>query len=188
MAGFFLSEIYMTVMESIEYLKSRVREIKDFPKEGILFRDLTTMFKDPRSIEVATDLLVRRYANKGITKVVGIESRGFIFGSILAYKLKAGFVPIRKKGKLPAEKVSVSYQLEYGQDSIEMHKDAIEPGDRILLHDDLLATGGTTLAALQMIKSFNVASIDICFLVELLELKGREKIGPDYDVYSLLSY
>lgn len=175
-------------MENIEYLKKQVREIPDFPKEGILFRDLTTLFKDPRSIEMATDYLVRRYAGKGITKVVGIESRGFIFGSILAYRLNAGFVPIRKKGKLPAEKLSVTYQLEYGEDSIEIHKDAIQPGDKILLHDDLLATGGTTLAALELIRQFHVSGIDICFLIELLDLKGRERIGSDYDVFSLLSY
>lgn len=175
-------------MERIEYLKQQVREIQDFPNKGILFRDLTTLFKDSRSVEMATDLLVQRYAGKGITKVVGIESRGFIFGSILAYKLNAGFVPVRKKGKLPAEKLSYSYQLEYGQDSIEIHKDALTPKDKVLLHDDLLATGGTTLAALELIKQLGVTDIKICFLLELEALNGRGKIGPDYEVYSLLKY
>lgn len=175
-------------MEGLEYLRKQVRDIPDFPKQGILFRDLTTLFKDPRAVEIATDFLVRRYAGKGITKVVGIESRGFIFGSILAYKLNAGFVPIRKKGKLPAEKVSETYQLEYGKDSIEMHKDALVPSDKVLLHDDLLATGGTTVAALNLIRQLNVSDIRVCFLIELEALKGREKIGPDYEVYSLLSY
>ncbi|MCM1553981.1 MAG: adenine phosphoribosyltransferase [Bacteroides sp.] len=175
-------------MERIEYLKQQVREVQDFPKEGILFRDLTTLFKDPRSIELATDLLVQRYAGKGITKVVGIESRGFIFGSILAYKLNAGFVPVRKKGKLPAEKLSYTYQLEYGEDSIEIHKDALNPKDKVLLHDDLLATGGTTVAALELIKQLGVTDIKICYLLELDALKGRTKIGPDYEVFSLLKY
>lgn len=176
------------MMDRIEYLRKQVRDIPDFPIPGILFRDLTTLFKDPRSVEVTTDLLVQRYAGKGITKVLGIESRGFIFGSILAYKLNAGFVPIRKKGKLPAEKVVSTYQLEYGEDSIEMHKDALVPGDRILLHDDLLATGGTTVAALNLIKQLGHFDISICFLIELAELGGRKKIGSDYDVFSLLSY
>lgn len=175
-------------MERIEYLKRQVREIQDFPTKGILFRDLTTLFKDPRSVELATDLLVQRYVGKGITKVIGIESRGFIFGSILAYKLNAGFVPIRKKGKLPAEKLQYSYQLEYGQDSIEIHKDALLPDDKVLLHDDLLATGGTTLAALELIKQLGVTDIRICFLLELAQLQGRDKIGADYDVFSLLEY
>ncbi len=175
-------------MERIEYLKRQVRDIQDFPTRGILFRDLTTLFKDPRSVELATDLLVQRYAGKGITKVVGIESRGFIFGSILAYKLNAGFVPIRKKGKLPAEKLQYSYQLEYGQDIIEIHKDALSPDDKVLLHDDLLATGGTTAAALEMIRQLGVNDIRICFLLELGGMKGRDRIGSDYDIFSLLQY
>ena len=172
----------------MEKIKNLIRDIPDFPIDGILFRDLTTLFKDPRSIEVTTDLLVQRYAGKGITKVLGIESRGFIFGSILAYRLNAGFVPIRKKGKLPAEKVVSTYQLEYGEDSIEMHKDALVPGDKILLHDDLLATGGTTVAALDLIKQLGNFDIQICFLVELAGMGGRKKIGDGYDVFSLLTY
>lgn len=175
-------------MESLAYLQKQIRVIPDFPKEGILYRDLTTLFKDPRAVEIATDLLVRRYAGKGITKVVGIESRGFIFGSILAYKLNAGFVPVRKKGKLPADKISTTYTLEYGEDSIEMHRDALVPSDKVLLHDDLLATGGTTVAALRLIKELGVTDIRVCFLLELEALKGRDKIGPDHEVYSLLSY
>lgn len=178
----------MKDMERIEYLKKQVREIQDFPTKGILFRDLTTLFKDHRSVELATDLLVQRYAGKGITKVVGIESRGFIFGSILAYKLNAGFVPVRKKGKLPADKISTTYTLEYGEDSIEMHRDALVPSDKVLLHDDLLATGGTTVAALKLIKELGVTDIRVCYLLELADMKGREKIGPAHDVYSLLSY
>ena len=175
-------------MERIEYLKRQVREIQDFPTKGILFRDLTTLFKDHRSVELATDLLVQRYAGKGITKVVGIESRGFIFGSILAYKLNAGFVPVRKKGKLPADKISTTYTLEYGEDSIEMHRDALVPSDKVLLHDDPLATGGTTVAALKLIKELGVTDIRVCFLLELETMKGRDRIGSAHEVYSLLSY
>ena len=176
------------MMDRIEYLRKQVRDIPDFPIPGILFRDLTTLFKDPRSVEVTTDLLVQRYAGKGITKVLGIESRGFIFGSILAYKLNAGFVPIRKKGKLPAEKVVSTYQLEYGEDSIEMHKDALVPGDRILLHDDLLATGGTMLAAYNLVKRFNPKKVYVNFLVELEFLKGREAFPADVEVEALIKY
>lgn len=149
---------------------------------------MTTVFKDAEAVGIATDILAERYAGKGITKVVGIESRGFIFGAILAYRLGAGFVPVRKKGKLPCETVRATYQLEYGQDTIEMHRDALTPEDKILLHDDLLATGGTTCAALDLCRQLGAKDIDICFLVELEALGGRKKIGPDYDVYSLLRY
>ncbi len=132
--SYLVNGFFNRIMESLAYLQKQIRDIPDFPKKGILYRDLTTLFKDPRAIEIATDLLVRRYAGKGITKVVGIESRGFIFGSILAYKLNAGFVPVRKKGKLPADKISTTYTLEYGEDSIEMHRDALVPSDKVLLH------------------------------------------------------
>lgn len=186
--SYLVNGFFNRIMESLAYLQKQIRDIPDFPKKGILYRDLTTLFKDPRAIEIATDLLVRRYAGKGITKVVGIESRGFIFGSILAYKLNAGFVPVRKKGKLPADKISTTYTLEYGEDSIEMHRDALVPSDKVLLHDDLLATGGTTVAALKLIKELGVTDIRVCFLLELEAMKGRDRIGPAHEVYSLLSY
>lgn len=175
-------------MDNLEFLKSRVRDIPDFPKRGILFRDITTLIKDAEALRISVDMLYEQYKDKGITKVIGIESRGFILGSILAYRLNAGFVPIRKKGKLPSVRVSKSYQLEYGMDSIEMHVDAVTPNDKVLLHDDLLATGGTTVAAVELLESVGVTSIDICFLMELTSLEGRKKIPHGYPVSALLSY
>jgi adenine phosphoribosyltransferase len=173
---------------SIEELKNSIRDVPDFPKKGILFKDLTTAFKQPEVLQKMADELESYYSGLGINKVVGIESRGFILGSILAYRLKAGFVPIRKPGKLPSEIFSVSYDLEYGTDSIEIHQDAIQSTDIILLHDDLLATGGTARAAIDLLREFQVKQIYLSFIVELTFLQGRKKIDPGIDIFSLISY
>lgn len=168
-------------------LKSIIRDIPDFPKKGIIFKDITTLLKNPDALFSATEELYNLAKNKKITKVAGIESRGFILGGLLAHKLKAGFVPIRKPGKLPSEKLSESYSLEYGTDSIEIHKDAIEPGDIVLLHDDLLATGGTMKAACNLIEKLGGKVVQISFLIELTFLNGREKLKK-YEVHSLIEY
>ncbi len=168
-------------------LKKNIRSIKDFPKAGIMFRDITTLLQDPVALNHASDLLYEKVKNLGITKVVGIESRGFIFGGILASRLNAGFVLIRKPGKLPSEKYSESYTLEYGTDSIEMHVDTIKPGDKVLLHDDLLATGGTAEAAVKLIEKAGGEVVSIQFLIELTFIPGRKKLAG-YNVDTLISY
>ena len=168
-------------------LKSLIRSIPDFPKKGIMFRDITTLLKDEKGLEKSLDELCNLAKDKKITKVVGIESRGFILGAALAIKLGAGFVPIRKPGKLPAPTISESYFLEYGTDSIEIHQDAIQPGDRVLLHDDLLATGGTMEAASKLVEKLGAEVVQISFLIELTFLNGRQKLGK-YDIHSLIEY
>ncbi|MBZ0182394.1 MAG: adenine phosphoribosyltransferase [Melioribacteraceae bacterium] len=168
-------------------LKDLIRSIPNFPKEGIIFKDITTLLKDPNGFKETLSQLVKLAENKGVTKVIGIESRGFIFGGALAEKLNAGFIPIRKPGKLPAAKVSESYVLEYGTDSIEIHKDAIQPGDKILLHDDLLATGGTMKAACNLVEKLGAEVVQISFLIELTFLNGRSKF-ENYDLHSLIEY
>jgi adenine phosphoribosyltransferase len=172
---------------TIQDLESSIRNVPDFPQKGILFKDITTALKRPEIFHFIVDELYQKYTGKGVTKVVGIESRGFIIGSVLAYKMGAGFVPVRKPGKLPADTFSKSYSLEYGEGILEIHKDALEENDVVLLHDDLLATGGSANASIELIKNFNVKSVSISFIIELLFLEGRKKIGPEYDVYSLLS-
>jgi len=168
-------------------LKSFIRDVPNFPKQGIIFKDITTLLKQPAALNFALNELYLQSKNKGITKVVGIESRGFILGGALAEKLNAGFVPIRKPGKLPAETVSQTYQLEYGTDKIELHKDSINPGDVLLLHDDLLATGGTMKAACTLIEKLGGKIAQISFLVELDFLNGRELL-KDYEIFSLIHY
>lgn len=168
-------------------LKDTIRDVPDFPKKGIVFKDITTLLKKPEALSLAAEELYNLGKNKKITKVAGIESRGFILGGLLAQKLNAGFVPIRKPGKLPAEVISESYSLEYGTDSIEIHKDAIEPGDVVLLHDDLLATGGTMEAACKLIEKLGGKVIQISFLIELNFLNGRDKLKK-YEVHSLIQY
>lgn len=172
----------------MEYLKSKIRDVIDFPKPGIVFKDLTTLFKDPRALHIVGWDLAQLYRDKGVTKVVGIESRGFVGGAILAYEIGAGFVPARKPGKLPADTVQASFEKEYGQDVIEIHRDAITPDDVVVIHDDLLATGGTMAAAYNLVKSMNPKKIYISFLVELSFLGGRANLPEDADVYSLLVY
>ena len=159
--------------EKIEFVKSKVRNIPDFPVKGIQFKDLTTAFKDAESLRIMCDAIIELYKDKGITKVVGIEARGFIFGAILAASLGAGFVPLRKPGKLPAKTIKKTYTKEYGEDVIEIHEDAISPDDVVLMHDDLLATGGTMAAALDLVKTMNPKKVYINFICELVDLKGR---------------
>jgi len=170
-----------------EELKKHIRSIKDFPKKGIMFRDITTLLKEPKAFNKALDELLSFTDGIKIDKVVGIESRGFIFGSLLAQKLGVGFILARKPGKLPAETESATYQLEYGEDKIEMHKDAINYGDKVLLHDDLLATGGTAEAVTKLIEKLGGEVVQISFLVELSFLYGRDKLNG-YDIKSLIVY
>lgn len=160
----------------------------DFPTQGIVFKDLTTAFKDPRALHILGWDLSQLYRDKGVTKVVGIESRGFICGSILAFELGAGFVPARKPGKLPAETIKATYAKEYGKDTIEIHKDAITEDDIVVLHDDVLATGGTMAAAYELVKSMNPKKIYINFIIELGALNGRKALPDDVQVDSLIVY
>ncbi|HIT83425.1 MAG TPA: adenine phosphoribosyltransferase [Candidatus Avibacteroides faecavium] len=169
-----------------EELKNAVRNIPDFPIPGIQFKDVTTLFKDAERLKELSDILYETYKDKGITKVVGIESRGFIMGPILATRIGAGFVPIRKPGKLPAETVEISYAKEYGTDTIQIHKDAIDDNDTVLIHDDLLATGGTMRAAVDLVKMFNPKDIYVNFIIELKELDGRKVFTPDTKIDSVL--
>ena len=168
-------------------LKKLVRDVPDFPIKGIIFKDITTLVKNPKGFDYTLSKLYNLSKNKGITKVVGIESRGFIFGGALANKLGVGFVPIRKPGKLPADTIKQTYELEYGTDSIEIHKDALESGDKVLIHDDLLATGGTMEAACKLVEKLGADVRQISFVIELDFLNGREKL-QNYDVQSLIHY
>jgi adenine phosphoribosyltransferase len=164
-----------------------IRDVPDFPKKGILFKDITTLLKDKEAFRQAIDSLAEMCKNRKIDKIVSMESRGFIFGSVLAYKLNCGFVPIRKKGKLPHETIKVTYDLEYGTDTLEMHKDAIAPGENVLLVDDLLATGGTAQAVVKLINQVQGKVAGLVFLIELEFLKGREKLKGN-EVFSLIKY
>src|SRR5436190_2459680 len=168
-------------------LKKLIREVPDFPKQGILFYDITTLLKDRQGLRGVIDGLKEHYENSGVEVVLGIEARGFIFAPALAYALGAGFVPVRKPKKLPYERVSVSYELEYGTDSLEIHKDAIERGHTVLIVDDLLATGGTAAAVTRLVEQVGGKVAGVGFVVELTFLKGRQKLAG-YDVFSLLSY
>ena len=168
-------------------LKKYIRSIPDFPIKGILFRDITTLLKEPEGMNKTLDELIKFTKGVHIDKVIGVESRGFIFGSLLAQKLGVGFIPVRKPGKLPAETESQTYQLEYGEDKIEIHKDAINPGDKVLIHDDLLATGGTAEAAAKLIEKLGGEVTQLSFIIELSFLNGREKL-KGYDIQSIISY
>ncbi len=168
-------------------LKKLIREVPDFPKQGILFYDITTLLKDKLGFARLIDALSEHYIGKEIDLVLGMEARGFIFGPALAYRLNAGFVPVRKPGKLPAETEKVSYDLEYGSNSLEMHKDAITKGQRVLIVDDLLATGGTAVATAQLASGLGAQIAGLAFVVELDFLRGRDKLAK-YDVFSLLHY
>lgn len=172
----------------LEHLKSLIRDVPDFPTKGIMFRDLTTMIKNPEALHLMSKELKKLYVDKGVTKVVGIESRGFIGGSILAYELGAGFVPARKPGKLPAVTIKKAFAKEYGVDMIELHSDAISSEDIVVLHDDLLATGGTMFACYELVKSLNPKKIYINFIVELTALQGRNLFPADCEITSLLKY
>jgi adenine phosphoribosyltransferase len=168
-------------------LADSIRSIPDFPKKGVVFRDITTLLKNADALKNAVDLFSEKYRNSKIDKVVCIESRGFIIGSALAVNLGAGFVPVRKKGKLPSEVITEQYALEYGIDSVEMHIDAIQPGERVLLHDDLLATGGTMCAAIKLVEKLQAKIVGVSFLIELSFLQGRKRM-QEQDVYSLINY
>ena len=172
----------------LEELKSLIRDVPDFPTKGIIFRDLTTMLKNAKALQVMSKELKKLYEGKGVTKIVGIESRGFIGGSILAYEIGAGFVPARKPGKLPSVTIKKAFAKEYGVDTIELHSDAISSDDIVVLHDDLLATGGTMEACYELVKSMNPKKIYINFIVELTALDGRKNLPADCEVTSLLKY
>ncbi|HYK85575.1 MAG TPA: adenine phosphoribosyltransferase [Ktedonobacteraceae bacterium] len=168
-------------------LEDWVRDIPDFPQKGILFKDITPLLQDSVAFRASLERLAAHYAGAGIQTVVGVESRGFIFGAPLAYLLNCGFVPVRKFGKLPSQTVSVEYALEYGTNVVEMHTDAIRPGQRVLIVDDLLATGGTVSAAMELVEKLGGHIAGIAFLVELTFLKGREQLGG-HDVFALIKY
>ena len=162
-------------------IKASIRTIPDYPKAGIQFRDITTLLEDPIALRMTIDSIVHRYLKQNITAVAGIEARGFIFGTVVAYELGARFIPIRKAGKLPGDTVSQSYQLEYGEDRIEVHSDCIREGDNILLIDDLIATGGTAAAAIKLIRQLNGHIVESCFVVDLPDLGGSQRIVSELD-------
>jgi adenine phosphoribosyltransferase len=171
----------------IATLKSKIRDIKDFPTEGILFKDITTLLKDGPAFRYVVDLLASRYQQEDVEVVVGIESRGFIFGGAVAHQLNTGFVPVRKLGKLPGKTIEVEYELEYGRDALAMHEDAIRPGQRVLAVDDLLATGGTMAATLRLIEQLGGRVVGVAFLIELAFLHGRDKL-KNHPLHSLIVY
>lgn len=171
---------------TVDRLKQAIRDIPDFPVKGIVFKDITPLLRDPETLRLAVDALHERFKGREITAVCGMEARGFIFGAALAYTLGVGFVPLRKPGKLPHEVRSISYQLEYGQATLEMHKDALGPKDNVLMVDDLLATGGTMAASCRLVESLGAKIVACAFVVELGFLKGREKL--EHEVTSLIQY
>jgi adenine phosphoribosyltransferase len=168
-------------------LRAKIRDIKNFPSEGILFKDITTLLKDGPAWRFAVDSLANRYQDERVDVVVGVESRGFIFGGAIAHQLRAGFVPVRKVGKLPAKTIEVEYELEYGRDALAMHEDAISPGQRVLAVDDLLATGGTMGATLRLVEQLGGRVVGVAFMIELAFLHGREKL-KNYPLHSLIVY
>ena len=178
-----------TAIQNYEYVREHIRIVPDFPKKGIMFLDITTAIKDPKSMQIMIDFLYEKFKNQGIDYVAGIESRGFIFGAALAYKLNCGFVTVRKPNKLPAKTIKEDYTLEYGTNTIEIHEDAINPGDRVVVIDDLLATGGTAVAACNLIKRIGAEVVSTAFIIELDPLRGREKIeSTGVKVISMLNY
>jgi adenine phosphoribosyltransferase len=174
-------------MQDIQYLKDQIRSIPDFPVENIIFRDVTTLMKDPKAFKKACDTFYEHYKDKKIDKVVGIEARGFVFGSVLAYLLNVGFIPVRKKGKLPFKNISQKFQLEYGTAEIEIHEDAIQEGDKIVIIDDLIATGGTIAAAIELVEKLKGEVVECAFLVELPDLKGRDVLKGK-KVFSMIEF
>ncbi len=172
---------------AIAALSAKIRDVPNFPKEGILFKDITTLLMDPAAFREAVDLMAATYRGKTVDLVVGVESRGFIFGGALAYQLGAGFVPVRKEGKLPAQKIAESYALEYGAAVLEIHKDAIKPGQPVVIVDDLLATGGTARATARLVQQLGGQVVGISFLIELRFLKGIDNLA-EYDVVSHIKF
>ncbi len=175
-------------MNSVEMVKEKIRSIKDFPVKGIIFRDITTAVKDKEALKAMIDFLSDKFKNQGIDYVAVIESRGFIFGSALAYNINAGCILIRKPGKLPAETISEEYALEYGTDKLEIHKDAIEEGKKVIVIDDLLATGGTVSAACKLLTKAGANVVAAAFIIELKELEGRKKLPAGIEVVSMVEY
>ncbi|EFL91004.1 adenine phosphoribosyltransferase [Ahrensia sp. R2A130] len=170
-------------------LDAAIRAIPDYPKPGIVFRDITTLLGNPRAFRRAVDALVHPYIGTNLAQIAGIEARGFILGGAIAHQLTAGFVPIRKKGKLPGKKVNIAYSLEYGVDEMEMHSDALQPGDRVLLVDDLIATGGTAEAAVKLLRELGAEVVAACFVIDLPDLGGRAKLeAMDVPVRTLISF
>ena len=174
-------------MNDVLYLKDKIRDVYDFPKEGVIFKDITPILSDYQAMKKALNLFLDQLKNVKIDKVVGMESRGFFFGTLLAQSLNAGFVPVRKPGKLPFETIAQTYDLEYGKDQLEIHSDSIKKGENVLIHDDVLATGGTALAAVKLVEALGGNIIQLNFLIELSFLEGVKKI-ENYDVYSVLKY
>ncbi|MBI3788258.1 MAG: adenine phosphoribosyltransferase [Ignavibacteriales bacterium] len=168
-------------------LASSIRNVPDFPQKGIMFRDITTLLKDPKAFKQATEIFCEHYRSQHIDKIACIESRGFILGAAIALELGVGFVPIRKKGKLPAKTLRQEYALEYGTDAMEIHVDAIQAGEKVLIHDDLLATGGTVAAACKLIHGLGGKIVGLSFLIELSFLHGREKL-KGHDIFSIIEY
>lgn len=175
--------------QQLEFIKNSIKSVPDYPKPGILFRDVTSLLEDPKAYAASIALLVERYRNKGITKVVGTEARGFLFGAPVALGLGVGFVPVRKPGKLPREVYSESYELEYGTDQLELHKDAIQPGDVVLVVDDLLATGGTIEATVKLIRRAGGEVKDAAFVINLFDLTGESRLSAlGVESYSLVNF
>ena len=168
-------------------LKTSVRSIVDWPIKGVIFRDLTTLMKDPQALKESCDILYDRYKDQNIDKIVGIDARGFVFGAVLAYKLGIGFIPVRKKGKLPGETIEESYSLEYGSGTLEIHKDSIDAGERVIIVDDLIATGGTAGATANIVKQLGAEIVECAFLIELPDLKGREQL-KDCKVFAMMEF
>jgi adenine phosphoribosyltransferase len=173
--------------KTVDYIKSKVRSVPDWPIKGVIFRDITTLLLDPTAHREICAIFYHRYVNEKVDKIVGIDARGFLYGSVLAYKLDIGFVPVRKNGKLPYKTISESYTLEYGQETIEIHEDAIAKGERVVIVDDLIATGGTIAAAANLVEKLGGDIIECSFVVELPDLKGREKLG-DRKVFSIIEF
>ena len=173
--------------KSCEYIKSKVRSIPDWPIKGVIFRDITTLLEDPRAFKAICAIFYNRYVDQKVDKIVGIDARGFLFGSVLAYELGIGFVPVRKKGKLPYKTISESYTLEYGEETIEIHEDAIGSGDRIVIIDDLMATGGTIAASAALVDKLGGDILECAFVIELPDLKGREKLG-NHNCFAIIEF
>lgn len=171
----------------LDILKAKIRDIPDFPQQGIIFKDITPLLSDSQAFNMVINLLADRYMKHHVDHVVGVEARGFILGAALAYKLNTGLILVRKPGKLPAETLQAAYELEYGMDQLEVHRDAVTPGERVVLVDDVIATGGTIGAALDLIKGLQCEIVELAFLIELTALKGRQRL-QDYHVFSLLQY
>jgi adenine phosphoribosyltransferase len=171
----------------LEMLKTKIRDIPDFPKQGVIFKDITPLLGDPQAFNMVVNLLADRYIGQHIDRVVGVEARGFILGAALAYKLNTGLILVRKPGKLPADTLKAAYELEYGIDQLEIHRDALVPGSRVVLVDDVIATGGTIRAALDLIKKLQCEVVELSFLIELCALHGRQRL-QGYKVFSLFQY